>query len=114
MASKPIILTVDDEPQVLNAVERDLRRHYRDEYRIVKVGLRRGGARRGARVQAAAATPIALFLVDQRMPAMTGTEFLAEARKLYPEAAQGAAHRLRRHRGRDRTASTRSAWTTTC
>ena len=34
--AKPIILTVDDEPQVLNAVERDLRRHYRGDYRIVK------------------------------------------------------------------------------
>ena len=34
--AKPIILTVDDEPQVLNAVERDLRRHYRGEYRIIK------------------------------------------------------------------------------
>ena len=38
MASKPIILTVDDEPQVLNAIERDLRRYYRNEYRIIKVG----------------------------------------------------------------------------
>ena len=34
--AKPIILTVDDEPQVLNAVERDLRQHYRGDYRIVK------------------------------------------------------------------------------
>ena len=34
----PVILAVDDEPQVLNAVERDLRRHYRREYRILKAG----------------------------------------------------------------------------
>ena len=34
--TKPIILTVDDEPQVLNAVERDLRQHYRGDYRIIK------------------------------------------------------------------------------
>ena len=38
MATKPIILTIDDEPQVLNAVERDLRQHYRGDYRIVKAG----------------------------------------------------------------------------
>ena len=82
--TKPIILTVDDEPQVLNAIERDLRQHYHGDYRIVKAT---SGAealdvvhelkRRNA--------PIALFLADQRMPTMSGTEFLAEARKLYPE-----------------------------
>ena len=35
---KPVIMTVDDEPEVLNAIERDLRQHFRSEYRIVKVG----------------------------------------------------------------------------
>ena len=35
---RPVILAVDDEPQVLNAIERDLRRHYRAEYRILKAG----------------------------------------------------------------------------
>ncbi len=81
---EPILLIVDDEPQVLNAVERDLRRHYRGEYRIVK-------ANSGAQALEAVKQlklrndPIALFLVDQRMPEMTGTEFLAEAKKLYPE-----------------------------
>jgi thioredoxin reductase (NADPH) len=82
---KPIILFVDDEPQVLNAVERDLRRHFRGEYRIVKAG---SGAEAldATRRLAAAAAPVALFLADQRMPEMTGTQFLAEARKLYPKA----------------------------
>jgi len=83
--AKPVILTVDDDPQVLNSVERDLRQHFRGEYRIVKAG---SGS------QALQATqelkrrndPLALFLVDQRMPEMTGTEFLAQAIKLYPEA----------------------------
>ena len=81
----PIILAVDDEPQVLNAVERDLRRHYRREYRIVKAGS-------GAEVLEAVRElkrrnqPLALFLVDQRMPEMSGTEFLEDSRKLYPEA----------------------------
>jgi CheY-like chemotaxis protein len=38
MSSKPVILTVDDEPEVLNAIERDLRSHYRSDYRILKAG----------------------------------------------------------------------------
>jgi thioredoxin reductase (NADPH) len=82
---KPIILTVDDEPQVLNAVERDLRRHYGGDYRIVKAA---SGAEALDTVRHLKArnAPIAIFLVDQRMPAMSGTEFLAEARTLYPDS----------------------------
>jgi len=81
---KPIILTVDDEPRVLNAVERDLRRHYGSEYRIVKAssGVE---ALEAVRQLKRRNSPIALFLADQRMPTMSGTEFLAEARMLYPE-----------------------------
>ncbi len=83
--AKPIIMTVDDEPQVLNAVERDLRRHFRSEYRVIKVGsgsealdvVRQLKQRNDA---------VALFLVDQRMPHVSGTEFLAQAMKLYPDA----------------------------
>ena len=81
----PVILAVDDEPQVLNAVERDLRRHYRREYRILKAG---SGAQGLDAVQQLKQRDelVALFLVDQRMPEMSGTEFLERARKLYPEA----------------------------
>lgn len=83
--AKPIILTVDDEPQVLNAIERDLRQHYRNEYRILKAssGLE---ALETVRQLKGRNAPVALFLADQRMPTMSGTEFLAEARVLYPEA----------------------------
>ena len=83
--AQPIILTVDDEPQVLNAVERDLRQHYRRDYRIVKAG---SGAEAldAVRQLKQRNDPVALFLADQRMPEMSGTEFLDEARKLYPEA----------------------------
>ena len=83
--AKPVILTVDDEPQVLNAVERDLRQHYRGKYRIIKAG---SGAQALEAVQGLKRRndPLALFLADQRMPGMTGTEFLAEAMLLYPEA----------------------------
>ncbi|MDQ4078626.1 MAG: FAD-dependent oxidoreductase [Chloroflexota bacterium] len=83
--AKPIILTVDDEPQVLNAVNRDLRKYYRGEYRIVKAGSGEE-ALSAVRQFKQRNDPLALFLVDQRMPHMTGTEFLVEARKLYPDA----------------------------
>jgi thioredoxin reductase (NADPH) len=81
--AKPIIMTVDDEPQVLNAVERDLRKHYRGEYRIVKAN---SGANALTAVQQFKKrnSPLALFLVDQRMPQMAGTEFLEQAQKFYP------------------------------
>ena len=80
----PIILAVDDEPQVLNAIERDLRSHYRSDYRVLKAG---SGAEALQALQQLKQrnTPVALFLADQRMPEMTGTQFLDEARKLYPE-----------------------------
>jgi thioredoxin reductase (NADPH) len=83
--AKPIILTVDDEPQVLNAVERDLRQHYRSDYRIVKANSG-AEALEVVRQLKQRNAPIALFLADQRMPVMSGTEFLTEAVKLYPDA----------------------------
>ncbi|UCH59791.1 MAG: FAD-dependent oxidoreductase [Anaerolineales bacterium] len=83
--AKPIIMTVDDEPQVLNAIERDLRQHYRSDYRIVKAN---SGAEALQAVQEFKKrnAPVALFLADQRMPVMSGTEFLTQAVKFYPEA----------------------------
>ncbi len=82
---KPVILTLDDEPQVLNAVGRDLRAHFRSDYRIVSSG---DGAEALEVLQQLKQrnTPVALFLVDQRMPDMSGVEFLTEAQKLYPDA----------------------------
>lgn len=83
--AKPVIMTVDDEPQVLNAVERDLRNHYRGEYRIVKANSGRNAITAVEQFKKRN-TPLALFLVDQRMPQMSGTEFLEEAQKFFPEA----------------------------
>src|SRR4029450_322890 len=82
---KPVLLTVDDDPEVLNAVERDLRAHYRTDYRIVKAS---SGAQAIEAVQQLKqrGSQLALFLVDERMPYMTGTQFLAEAIKIYPDA----------------------------
>jgi thioredoxin reductase (NADPH) len=78
-------MTLDDEPQVLNAVERDLRSHYRGEYRIVKAnsGV---DALEAVKQFKQRNVPLALFLVDQRMPQMGGTEFLEEAQKYYPDS----------------------------
>ncbi len=83
--AKPIIFTVDDEPQVLNAINRDLRQHYRGDYRILRAGSGQEAVDTLKQLQERNEA-VALFISDQRMPGMTGTEFLAEALKLYPEA----------------------------
>jgi len=83
--ARPAILAVDDDPEVLGAVERDLRQHYRKDYRILKAGSGRE-ALEAVRQLKQRGTPVALFLVDERMPGMTGTELLREAIKLYPES----------------------------
>ena len=82
---KPVIMTVDDEPQVLNAVARDLQSRYREDYRIVKAGSGPEALEAIAEFERRN-TPIALFVVDQRMPGMSGTEFLTEAIKHYPDS----------------------------
>jgi len=84
---KPVIFTVDDEPEVLNAIERDLRHHFGGTYRVMKA---HSGAQalETTRQLKQRGVPIALFLVDERMPAMSGTEFLVEAIKLYPDACR--------------------------
>ena len=81
----PVIMILDDEPQVLNAVERDLRKHFRSEYRIVKSTNGQDALDALTKLKQRN-TPVALYLVDQRMPKMSGTEFLDEAAKLYPQA----------------------------
>jgi thioredoxin reductase (NADPH) len=81
----PAILTVDDEPEVLRAVERDLRRKYGKQYRIL-------GADSGASALEllgqlkARGDSVALLLADQRMPQMSGLEFLGESMQIFPLA----------------------------
>ena len=83
--SKPVLLTVDDDPEVLNAVERDLRHHFRADYRVVKASSG-DQALETVRQLKQRGAQIALFLVDERMPQMSGTQFLIEAIKVYPDA----------------------------
>jgi thioredoxin reductase (NADPH) len=82
---KPVLLAVDDDAQVLRAVERDLRRQYSEHYRVMRAesGEAALDAVRGLKERN---ETIALFLVDQRMPGISGVEFLEQARTIYPEA----------------------------
>jgi len=84
-AQRAVIMTVDDEPQVLNAVERDLRSHFRSEYRILKADSG-SQALDAAQKLKERGTPVALFLVDERMPHMSGTEFLSAVQEIHPFA----------------------------
>lgn len=85
MAMKPTLLTVDDDSDVLRAIERDLKRHYTPDYRVLRAQsgtaaleiLRQLKERNDS---------VALLLVDQRMPQMNGVSFLAEAVKIFPAA----------------------------
>jgi thioredoxin reductase (NADPH) len=81
----PVILVVDDEPEVLRAVQRDLRRRYAEDYRIVGAG---GGEEAISIVDELAmrGTPLALIVADQRMPKVTGVDVLRASIPRFPEA----------------------------
>jgi thioredoxin reductase (NADPH) len=82
---KPILLAIDDDTSVLEAVVQDLRRHYGQSYRIVRAAS--GGAALDiCRQLLERKDTVALFLSDQRMPGMSGVDFLQQALKLYPDA----------------------------
>jgi thioredoxin reductase (NADPH) len=82
---RPAILAVDDEPAVLAAVARDLRRGFGERYRILRAGSGAEGLEILAQVRARG-EQVALLVADQRMPGLSGTDYLVEARKLVPEA----------------------------
>ncbi len=83
--AKPAILTIDDDAEVLRAVERDLRRKYANNYRVLRADSGHAALEvvRELKVRNDA---VALFLVDQRMPGMSGVEFMEQAIALYPTA----------------------------
>lgn len=82
---KAAILTVDDDPAVSQAISRDLRSRYGAEYQIVRAtsGLEALNALTGLTLRD---RPVALIASDQRMPEMTGVEFLGQARSHAPDA----------------------------
>jgi len=79
------ILAVDDDQTVLDSVERDLRQKYGRDFRIIKA-TSGAAAIDVVRQLRQREESVALFVVDQRMPKMSGLEFLEEAAKAYPEA----------------------------
>ncbi|MGB2664434.1 MAG: FAD-dependent oxidoreductase [Candidatus Acidiferrum sp.] len=85
MAKKPFILALDDDPAVLRAVERDLKSKFSADYRILAVDAP-DKAMDFVQQLTARGDRIALFLVDQRMPRVSGTEFLMNALALQPDA----------------------------
>jgi thioredoxin reductase (NADPH) len=83
--ARPILLAVDDDVSVLEAVVQDLRRKYGAEYRVLRAASGQAALDTLAQLKTRQ-EPVALFLSDQRMPGMTGVEFLERARPLYPDA----------------------------
>lgn len=83
--AKPALFSIDDDPEVLQAIKRDLQQVYGRNYRILSVD---SGKKALSVLQTLKLRnqSVALFLVDQRMPHMTGVEFLQKAMELFPEA----------------------------
>lgn len=83
--AKPVILTVDDDPEVLQAIARDLRSHYGARFRIVRADSGQSAIATVEQLKLRNEA-IALFLVDQRMPQISGVEFLEQALTIFPQA----------------------------
>ncbi len=83
--AKPVILAIDDDRAVLNAVDRELRQKYGQSFRIMKATSGASGLETVQELQRRAEA-IALFVVDQRMPQMTGVQFLKKVMTIYPQA----------------------------
>ena len=81
----PIIFSIDDDSQVLRAITRDLKSHYREDYRILSTTSAREALESLLELKNKSET-VALFISDQRMPEMEGVDFLQQAREIYPDA----------------------------
>jgi thioredoxin reductase (NADPH) len=82
---RPAIVAVDDEPAVLAAVARDLRRGFGERYRILRAGSGAEALDLLGQVRARG-EQVALLIADQRMPGMAGTDYLVRARQIVPDA----------------------------
>ena len=83
--NKPVLLIVDDDPQVLAAVRRDLRSRYRENYLVMGAGSG-DDALNAMRELKSRGDSLAMIICDQRMPGMMGSEVLAKSRAIYPLA----------------------------
>jgi thioredoxin reductase (NADPH) len=83
--ARPILLAVDDDVNVLEAVVQDLRREYGATYRVMRAASGQAALDTLAQLQSRQ-EPVALICSDQRMPGITGVEFLERSRELYPES----------------------------
>jgi len=83
--AKPILLSVDDDSDVLRAIERDLRSQYGAEYRVIGSDSPEGALTLLKQLKVRNDS-VALLLADQRMPRMDGVEFLQEAMEIFPGA----------------------------
>ncbi|NEP55693.1 MAG: FAD-dependent oxidoreductase [Symploca sp. SIO2G7] len=82
---KPVILTIDDDAAVLQAISRDLRKQYGNRFRIVRADSGATALEATQQLKLRGST-VALFLADQRMPDMSGVEFLPQGAKIFPQA----------------------------
>ncbi len=83
--ARPILLAVDDDVNVLESVVQDLRREYGAKYRVMRAASGQAALDTMSQLQSRQEA-VALIVSDQRMPGMTGVEFLEKARALYPDA----------------------------
>ena len=83
--AKPILLSVDDDADVLRAIERDLRSNYGADYRVIGSGSPEGALDLLKQLKLRSDS-VALLLADQRMPRVDGVHFLQEAMRIYPDA----------------------------
>ncbi|MGD0740477.1 MAG: FAD-dependent oxidoreductase [Terracidiphilus sp.] len=83
--ARPILLAVDDDVSVLEAVVQDLRRQYGETYRVMRAAGGQAALDTLAQLKSRD-EPVALIISDQRMPGMTGVELLERAREIYPDA----------------------------
>ncbi|MDA2921251.1 response regulator, partial [Desulfobacterota bacterium AH_259_B03_O07] len=82
---KPIIFVIDDDPQVIRAIQRDLRQTYGKVYRIL-TAISGSEALESLKQLKLKNEVVAMFVSDQRMPVISGVEFLASAKKSFPNA----------------------------
>ena len=83
----PFIIIVDDDVQVLRAIQRDMRNEYREDYRVVAIETALEALELIKELKLKNET-VALFISDQRMPDMEGVVFLEKAKEIFPEAKQ--------------------------